>query len=122
MPRSRTVDLRWNAVFSEFRRSGLTQAEFCRQRDISLASFRYHFYKPRSSKPTPSNDRTSAGAHNHFLPVTILPDLTPPTTSASQPHLELVLSNGRRIAVTCGFDDQTLRRLIAVVEECPCLD
>ena len=122
MPVSHTVDLRWNAIFSDFRRSGLTQAQFCRQRDISLASFRYHFYKPRSSKPAASDDRTSAGAGNHFLPVTILPELTPSITSASQPHLELVLANGRRIAVTPGFDDQTLRRLIAVVEERPCLD
>jgi hypothetical protein len=121
MPESRTVDLRWNAILNDFRRSGLTQAQFCRRRDISLASFRYHFYKPNSSKPTPSDDRTSAGAHNHFLPVTILADPAP-STAASQPHLELVLANGRRIAVTPGFDDQTLRRLIAVVEERPCLD
>jgi hypothetical protein len=40
----------------------------------------------------------------------------------AQPHLELILSNGRRIAVAPGFDIQTLRRLIAVVEERPCLD
>ena len=42
--------------------------------------------------------------------------------TASQPLLELILSNGRRIAVAPGFDIQTLRRLIAVVEERPCLD
>jgi hypothetical protein len=121
MPRPHTIDLRWNAIFNDFRRSGLTHADFCRRRDISLASFRYHFYKPRSSQPTPINDRTSAGADQHFLPVTVLPDPTPLAT-ASQPHLELVLSNGRRIAIAPGFDDQTLRRLLAVVEERPCSD
>jgi hypothetical protein len=126
MPRSRTIDLRWNALLNDFRRSGLTQAEFCRRREISLHSFRKHLYQPSPSKPSPSksipsDDRTSAGADHHFLPVTVLPDPTPLTT-ASQPHLELVLSNGRRIAITPGFDDQTLRRLIAVVEERPCLD
>ena len=121
MPPSRTIDLRWNAVFSDFRRSGLTQAQFCRQRDISLASFRYHFYKPRSSKPARSDDYSSSSADHGFLPVTILPDPILSST-ASQPHLELILSNGRRIAVAPGFDDQTLRRLIAVVEERPCLD
>ena len=115
-------DLRWGAPLNDFRRSGLTQAEFCRRRDIPLASFRYQFYKARSSKPSPSDNRTSAGAHNQFLPVTILPDPTPSTTNASQSRFELVLSNGRRIAVTPGFDHQTLRRLIAVVEERPCLD
>ncbi len=29
----------WSAVIAEFRRSGLTQVEFCRRRQISLHSF-----------------------------------------------------------------------------------
>jgi hypothetical protein len=119
--RSHTIDLRWNAIVNDFRRSGLTQADFCRQRNISLASFRYHFYKPRSSKPAPSDNHCTASADHCFLPVTILPDPIQSST-ASQPHFELILSNGRRIAVAPGFDTQTLRRLIAVVEERPCSD
>jgi hypothetical protein len=118
---SHTVNSRWNAIVSDFRRSGLTQAEFCRQRNISLASFRYYFYKPRSSKPAPSDARTSASSDHHFLPVTILPDPILSSTTA-QPHFELILSNGRRIAVAPGFDSQTFRRLIAVVEERACSD
>jgi hypothetical protein len=121
MPRPHPIDLRWNALVSDFRRSGLTQVDFCRRRNISLASFRYHFYKPHPTKPASGDDRSRTSSGNHFLPVTILPDPAPIATS-SQPHLELVLSNGCRIAVTPGFDPQTLRRLIAVVEERPCLD
>ena len=153
MSRIRPIDLRWNAIVNDFRRSGLTQADFCRQRDISLATFRYHFYKPASSKPahsdkhSPASPGSSKSAHSDkhspaspglskpargdkhfpasadhcFLPVTILPDPILSST-ASQPHLELILSNGRRIAVASGFDTQTLRRLIALVEESPCLD
>jgi hypothetical protein len=119
--RSRTVDLRWNALLNDFRRSGLTQAEFCRRRQISLHSFRKHLYQPRPPKPAPSDDRSPASADPHFLPVTILPDPIPSIT-ASPSHLELILSNGRRIAVAPGFDPQTLRRLISVVEGRPCLD
>src|SRR5437763_8567874 len=121
VPRSRTVDLRWNALLKEFRRSGLTQAEFCRRRRISLHSFRKHLYQPRPSQPTSSDDRSSAAADPHFLPVTILPDPTPSIT-ASPSRLELILSNGRRIAVAPGFDPRTLRHLIAVVEGHPCSD
>jgi transposase len=121
MPRPHPIDLRWKALLSDFRRSGLTQAEFCRRRNISLASFRYHFYKPRPANHASVVDRSPASSDNHFLPVSILADPTPIATS-SQPHLELVLSNGRRISVTPGFDPQTLRRLIAVVEERPCSD
>jgi hypothetical protein len=131
------IDLRWNAIVNDFRRSGLTQADFCRQRNISLATFRYHFYKPASSKPAHSykhspaspgsskpargDKHSPASADHSFLPVTIVPDPILPS-AASQPHLELILSNGRRIAVAAGFDTQTLRRLIALVEESPCLD
>ena len=121
MPRSRIVDLRWKALLNDFRRSGLTQAEFCRRRQISLPSFRKHLYQPRLSQPTSSDDRPSAGADPQFLPVTIRPDPTPSIT-ASPSHLELILSNGRRIAVAPGFDPRTLRHLIAVVEGQPCSD
>jgi hypothetical protein len=121
VPRTRTIDLRWNALLNDFRRSGLTQAEFCRRRQVSLHSFRKHLYQPRPTSPSTSDDRSPASPNPHFLPVTILPDPIPSTT-ASQVHLELILSNGRRIAVAPGFDPQTLRRLISVVEERPCLD
>jgi hypothetical protein len=121
VPRSHTVDLCWKSLLNEFRRSGLTQAEFCRRRRISLHSFRKHLYQPRPSRPASSDDRSSVGADHHFLPVTILPDPTP-SVVASPSHLELILSNGRRIAVTPGFDPRTLRHLIAVVEGHPCSD
>ena len=121
MSQSHPINSRWNAIVRDFRRSGLTQADFCRQRNISLASFRYHFYKPQPSNPTPSDARFSASPDHHFLPVSILPDPILSST-ASQPHFELILSNGRRIAIAPGFDTQTLRRLIAVVEERPCSD
>jgi hypothetical protein len=51
MPGPHPIDLRGNALLSDFRRSGLTQADFCRRRNISLASFRYHFYIKFCSKP-----------------------------------------------------------------------
>ena len=98
-----------------------TQAEFRRRRQISLHSFGKHRDQPLPSDSVPSDGRSSASADHHFLPVTILPDPVRSIT-ASQPHLELILSQGRGIAVPLGFDTQTLRRLISVLEERPCLD
>jgi len=121
VPRSRTIDLRWKALLNDFRRSGLTQAEFCRRRQISLHSFRKHLYQPEPTRTASSDHRPATPADHHFLPVTILPDPTPPSTDSSS-HLELILPNGRRIAVAPGFDPQTLRRLIATVEGPPCSD
>jgi hypothetical protein len=56
-----------------------------------------------------------------FVTVTILPDPVVSITP-SRPHLELILSHGRRSTVAPGFDPQTLRRLVTVVEERPCSD
>jgi hypothetical protein len=121
MPRGHILDLRWNALLNEFRRSGLTQAEFCQRRGISLHSFRKRLYQPPTPKPTPANP-SSCDAAAHFLPVTVLPDPIPATAAFLREPLELLLGNGRRIAVAPGFDPQTLRQLIAVVEERPCSD
>ena len=119
MPRGRILDLRWNALLNDFRRSGLTQAEFCERRGISIHSFRKRLYRVSTPKPTPANLPSSDGTTSGFLPVTILPDPIPATAASRQP-LELCLNNGRRIAVAPGFDPQTLRQLIALVEEPPC--
>src|SRR5438128_1277655 len=117
MPRGHILDLRWNALLNEFRRSGLTQAEFCQRRGISLHSFRKHLYRVPAPKPTPASHPCSDVAA-HFLPVTLLPDPSPATAASRQP-LELLLDKGRRIAVAPGFDPHTLRQLIATLEERP---
>ncbi len=121
MPRTRTVDLRWNAILNDFRRSGLTQAEFCRRRELPLHTFRRHLYQPRPSRPIPADQAHPPVADHHFLPVTILPDANP-SLSACGSHLELILATGHRIAVPTGFDPRTLRHLIAVLEDRPCSD
>jgi hypothetical protein len=121
MPRARILDLRWSAILNDFRRSGLIRAEFCQRRDISIHSFRKHLYAARTSSPTLTTARPSPSNSPDFLPVTILPDSTPAIVANPQP-LELILPNGRRIAVAPGFDSLTLRRLITVVEDRPCSD
>ncbi len=121
MPRSRTVDLRWNAILNDFRRSGLTQAEFCRRRDISLPPSEITSTSRARPSPPPATIALPPVPITTSSPLPSFP-IPPRRPLPPQPHLELVLANGRRIAVTPGFDDQTLRRLIAVVEERPCLD
>lgn len=121
MPRGHILDLRWNALLNDFGRSGLTHAEFCARRGISIHSFRKRLYRTPTPKPTPANPLSADGTTSGFLPVTILPDPIPATAASRQP-IELLLGNGRRIAVAPGFDPQTLRQLITVVEERPCSD
>src|SRR3954449_9399497 len=121
MPRGHILDTRWNALLNDFRRSGLTHAEFCRRRGISIHSFRKRLYQAPTPKPTPANPTPASTAAAHFLPVTITPDPRPASAASRQP-LALLLDNGSRIAVAPGFDPRTLRQLIAVLEERPCSD
>ncbi len=98
---------RWQAIINEFRQSGLTQAEFCRQRDLSLQTFRKYLYGSRPvAKTTPVVE---------FLPLTA-PIALPQAPRLEPDSLVLILAGGRRIAVAPGFDSQTLKRLIETIE------
>ena len=118
MSGARILDLRWSAILNDFRRSGLTHAAFCHRRELSIHTFRKRLYAARAAMRTTAADRPTAGHGSAFVPVTILPDPAPAVAAIPQ-ALEVILQNGRRIAVTPGFDPQTLRRLITVVEDRP---
>ena len=107
MPRSVSAASRWWAIIDEFRQSGLKQAEFCRQRGLSLQTFRKYLY---GSRPV-----ATPGPVVEFLPVTT-PSITPQAPQRDPDLLVLILADGHRIAVAPGFDSQTLRRLIETIE------
>ena len=69
----------WPRLLAQWRLSGLTQAEFCARRGLSLPTFRYHLYKPRprSGSPGPIAPTEAAETTPLFLPVVC--------SSASQP-------------------------------------
>ncbi len=119
MPRTSTSDRDWDAVLRDFRNSGLTHTAFCRLRGISLHTFHRRLYQARRPKVTPPPDRPPTASDSAFLPVTVLADTPPRATS--QP-LELILPHGRRLAIAPGFDADTLRRLLGVLEAPPCSD
>src|SRR3954470_3072634 len=103
MARGHILDTRWNALLSEFRRSGLTHAEFCRRRGISIHSFRKHLYYKPTPRPARPELPAAASVAPQFLPVTILDHPASTRVTAQQP-LELILPHGPRIAVAPGFD------------------
>jgi hypothetical protein len=107
MPGSASAASGWQAIIDEFRQSGLKQAEFCRQRDLSLQTFRKYLYGSRLITKTESVVE--------FLPVTT-PSNTPQAPPRDPDPLILILADNRRVAVAPGFDPQTLRRLIETIE------
>ena len=119
MPGIPLDDPRWDAILNDFRSSGLTHVEFCRQRCLPLASFRRRLYRDR---PTPAHARPVAPTSTpDFLPVTVIPD-SAHAAAAPHPPLVLILPYGRRLAIAPGFDPETLRRLLGVLEAPPCSD
>ena len=116
MPGIPIDDPRWDDILGDFRNSGLTHVEFCRRRQLPLATFRRRLYRDRSARAAV---QASPPSTMPFLPVTVLPEPSHPASAPPQP-LELILPHGRRIAITPGFDAETLRRLLDVLEAPPC--
>ena len=124
-------DPQWAAIFTDFRRSGLSQVQFCQLRGISLHSFRYWLYRLRPGLPPPrprSIRRNNAPTHlptrsetPAFLPVHVRPRSLEPIVAhqVAQPPalLELVLSDRAHLRVPVGFDPATLHQVLDVLEE-----
>jgi hypothetical protein len=126
MPRP-ARELYWTALLTDFRRSGLTQDEFCRRRQISIHSFRHWLYRRRPALPTtpatPSVPVPAPSSPPRFLPVRIRPEPVPPPATSQDgwpaAPLELVLADHRRIRVPAGFDPVTLHQLLDTLEQRP---
>jgi transposase len=131
MPQRSDRSAHWAQIIHEYRQSRLTQPEFCRQRGITLGALKNWLYKapyrqaveqrlPSSSAPAvvPKPRRKAA----RFVPVALAADSLPITPASREAKpvaasaLEVRLTSGRAITVAPGFDPETLRRLIALLE------
>ena len=112
----------WRRALRQWRRSGLSVRAFCAGHGLSEPSFyawrrivaqrdqesvRVHA-KPERDRvrhATPANDDTPV-----FVPLRVI-------DVATQAAFEVVLERGRVVRVLRGFDADTLRQLLAVLEE-----
>lgn len=110
----------WREAIVGWADSGLAQVEFCRLRGLELATFRH--YRTRLTRPAKQAKRSrQALIPSRPLPVCAreFVEVQLPQASASAPAaLEILLANGRRIAVRAGFDSETLRSAVEVLESC----
>ncbi len=108
--RSRSKERFWRRMMRLWRRSGLSIRAFCTQQQLSEPSF-YFWRKALAHRDAQTSP---------FVPVHIGPDDKPATLpDPSSPGLELVLGPGRVLRIGPGFDEPTLRRLLALLEEDP---
>lgn len=97
----------WKPIVAEWRTSGLSAAEFCRQKSLSPWTFHYWRHKvearrvrrPRRPRPT---SRVS------FIPARLI--------QVGPAPIEVALGGGRSLRVRGDFDEVVLRKLVATLE------
>ena len=89
----------------EYETSGLSQKEFCQQRELSLKALGRYLTRYRKQK--------AQGGEPHKPQRFVAVEVARPNCGA---ELAVLLSSGLRVEVKAGFDAGTLRQLIAVLE------
>lgn len=90
--------------------SGMGRSEFCGRHGMALSTLNRHLKKQRQR-----NHAGNDGGGCHLVEVEMSASVVP-TATGEAGALMVLLQNGRRVRVGCGFDGETLRRLVAVLE------
>ena len=120
--RDEIKERRWRGHLAAWRRSGQSVRAYCAAKGLSESSFyawrRVLFQRDGRSgiKVAPRSRTTSTelAEGSPFVPVRLVEDTTPATT------VEVVLRGGRVVRVAAGFAAQTLREVVAALEDLPC--
>lgn len=107
----------WEGLISECSASGETQAAFCRARGLNAGTFAWWKRRLRREGGIAVGATVGPGRRpgrgGRFVEVRV--------AGASAAVYEIVLSRGRSVRVSGGFDALELSRLIAAVEAAPVL-
>jgi hypothetical protein len=108
----------WQEHLKAWSESGQTQAEYCRQHQISAAAFGWWKRQLQGKPKSPMRSSDTKQSQHRRTPVEFVemqcgPDLN---TSDNPAIYEVLLSQGRVIRIDHRFDPKVLQRLIATVE------
>ena len=96
-------------LVAEFLSSGMPGLEFCRTRGLSRSTLYRHL-----KQPAKKSDRPAISPDPQLVRVE-LADVRQNATSLGG-ELVVVLDSGRKIEVTAGFDELTLKRRVRILE------
>jgi hypothetical protein len=102
----------WRDQLLQWSQSGMSQKQFCRQRDLSPHAFTWWKAKYRDELNLPYRavqKRSAKNSKHQFLEVKVF-------SPKLEPMYEVVLGNHRTIRVGDRFDPESLKQLIKVVE------
>jgi hypothetical protein len=128
MAKVRRQAAEWASLIDQWRASGLSLPAFCSRHGLKRGTMQNWVYKPSlkravdqaRSAQTPHLDPPSLPQPSPaFLPIRIA-EVVATSSVPDRTGVEVVLTAGRRIVLRAGFDPETLRRVIAVLEDRPC--
>jgi len=104
----------WQGVIREAAHSGISIREFCRQRKLRESQF--YWWQRRLKETRQRRAIKTQGVDRGQASFALISD-EPGTAHAG---IELVLGNGRRLRISRGVDEETLRAVLAAVEPQGC--
>ena len=104
----------WQKTIREAARSGISVREFCQRRKLSVGQF--YWWRRRLEQTRQKRRLGKPGAARVPASFALVSD-EPGATDAG---IELVLGNGRRLRISKGVDEETLRAVLAAVEPAGC--
>lgn len=124
MARVRRPAAEWVALIDQWRESGLSLPSFCERNGLNYGTMSGWVYK-RNHQGALERARREAGAVEDtppaaaFVPVRVV-EAEPGGEGSGRAGVEVVIGAGRRVVVDAGFDEETLRRVVAVLEGRAC--
>ncbi len=100
----------WRQMIHEATCSGLSIREFCRRHDLKECQF-YWWQRKLKEHHRPRRARRRGGDGNQASFALVSND-----PGATEAGIELVLGDGRRLRISRGVDEQTLRAVLAAME------
>jgi hypothetical protein len=109
----------WRRMIRQWRRSGLSAREFCASQGIREASL-YGWRRILAQRDAQATRfvpvRVIPGAADDERAAATVPGATADASAAAS-GLELIVGGGRRLRIGPGFDEATLVRLLAILQE-----
>jgi hypothetical protein len=110
----------WRDMLQRWHRSRQTIRDFCAEHHLSEPSFyawRTTIAQRDKAKASPAKASSPPSPDGENLPAFVPVHVRPANTTVAS--LELVVGTGRVVRIPTGFDADTLRHLLAVLEETP---
>ena len=108
----------WAEIMSDWARSGLSQAAFCKERGIPYSTFQYWRSRRKAREKWDARSLEPASVPPPFLPVQVVQSR--PVAEEARQGLTVLLPGGYRIEVGADFEPEVLRKIISALESVPC--